>query len=551
MYKVLRLKVNNQYYLSPDINITINPWEVKDIGEVVSLVKSYNLQVTAKWIKGEKHVAGLGAESTLSNVKLNLIRPHTPQHVPYDEGDKGKSTSRTTTNVVGSGLTSGSGNYTFTNLVQHNPNDGLDRYKVSTADSETGSFTYQNNTRTYLGRKGKKEFPYTKKTLAPPVGNGNYINTTYFGSEITWNHELDIRTYRDTIELEPNRPRVMGVVQTVDVSTRALKNEVVSMLNVIKAGTEGIPVVTATKTDKKGRYKFDNLPMESADYDPDTKITRVVGPDRSISTKLKGFGYQSKYLGILLWGQQITSPTADFNLEPNGYISGYVVDEEGNAVKAMVNVDSLAMHETIYGANKKAGKTNANNSAGGGKTISYDWRESFAFKAPSGANRKLEVKAINADLYGVLDTVISIKKGSIANNDPLKIVLPKKRKRIRFRVVEASAIKLKKPPVPIALAKVTLQDVPLSNGANLTDADGYVTFVFDSNVDDFTFKIEPPDHKVNEYTEGEFSIPNVVSSTKVITVSKHATLQKTAKITGKVTLAGAPLKDAKVYFDKG
>ena len=561
MYRVLRLKVNNQYYLSPDINIIANPWEEKDLGDIVSYVKSYNLEVTTQWIKGAMDVKE-GYQGKLNNVKVQLYRNTAPNHVPADEGNRNANVRPGSNIVIASGATAGEGTILFKNLVQHNPNDKADRYRLKAEEPEIGENTYKTKNKIYTDHKGTTSFPYNSEQTAIPsdaIISGNFINTVILGSDIVWNHELIVKTYREPIELIPRLPSISGQVQTQDAGVKLPKGIGVVLMNFKQKNESDIPLFLKTKTtDVFGSYQFKDLSMEYGDYAKDkngeTMLT-VIGPKRILYTKPSGFKLDSIKVLILKWGMKITSPQGDFKLIPDGYLSGTVEDESGNPVKAIVNVDDLSVYETKTSftpvPQNNNGKTNQDNTF---KVINYTSKEVFDFKAPSGNARKLQIKAVNAELYGILDTIITIPKASSANNKSLTIVLNKKRKRIRFRVIEyKKGLKqnLKSLQTPIAAAKVTLQDVPGFDKPHTTDPDGYVSFVFDSNVDDFSFKIEPPAGKEVEYNSEIFEVKNLVSSVKMVDAVNFAYLKKAAKISGTVKVEGKTLKGAEVYFEKG
>jgi hypothetical protein len=543
MYKVLRLKVNDQYYLSPDLNITINPWEAKDIGEVVSLVKSYNLKVTTKWKEGVVEDIFGGEGLKLNKVKLNLLRTSLPNHIPEEEG--GEKNINLTSNfiVVAMGETSDDGSVIYRNLVQHNPNSNSDRYKMYTVSNESANVTYKPKD-SYYNHYSKSEFPFNSSYYVPSTGN--YISTTYLGSNITWNHELEVKTYEETLELYPNKPSILGEFIPIsgEDANKKLSGETVILVKSVNTTSQNIPFITVTKTNSLGKYKFVNLPVAPAKNKQKDK-----NPERILSTYPKGFKTEPKDIEKMQMGSQIVH---DFALEPDGYISGNVQDDEGKPVKAIVNVDDLTIYETKTSNSVKPG--NYKPSSGGYTYTVNQITEKFSFKAPSGTTRKLVVKAQGpmASEYAVLDTIITIKKGDINKNEPLKIVLVKKRKRIKFQVVEYKPSRIRTlNGVPIAGAKVTLEQVPSVTESKLTDAQGFVSFAFDNNANDFTFLIEPPKGKESDYSTESFQVNNVENTTAFKISFKSAYLKKTAKISGIVTIEGSPLEGAKVYFDKG
>lgn len=552
IYKVLRLKVNNQYYLSPDINISINPWESKDIGTLVSLVKSYNLKVKTKWKKSSVNLDVLGgAEAVVSNVNLNIVRSLVPPHVPANEGNKGNFNLGSIYTVIDKSFSTPNG-VVFKNLVQHNSYNSKDLYQIIALESELGQANY----------KRKSQWYRPKNSEGISVGN----NFPYLERKIVWNHELKVREYEETIELTPKAPRIKGVVQTTSVNSKPLSNEWVLLFNkkgnsnsnnaIIQAINEGIPFLQKTKTDSKGYYRFDNL---SSEYQT---LGEIVGPKRDLITNPKGYKGKVKNVGILKRGQQFVSPNADFNLEPDGFVVGIVEDENGNPIKAKVNIENLSVKETIFklvaettnksnAVNKK--KSNVNVVAGVPKnmgslssmnlTTMDGWKEVFEFEAPSG-KRKITVKAVgdNANNYSVYESIIDIPKEK--NKKLEKIVLTKKQKRIRLRVLEYPESFIRNIPKPIKNAEVILKDIDGVEKPKLTDDKGYVTFIFENSGADFSFDIKGP--KEGTYTSEEYVVGNV-QNTIGFKETENVYLKKSALIEGKVTLLGAPLEGAKVF----
>ncbi|AUP79516.1 hypothetical protein [Flavivirga eckloniae] len=535
MYKVLRLKVNNQYYLSPDVNITINPFESKNIGEVVSLVKSYNLNVIPKWQADKKQTTNLGI---LSGVNISLTRGYTPNHVPKNEGNKAHSGSGILGDVVDNGITGANG-ITFKNLVRHSATNAKDRYTIVATESDKSLVTYKTKVKQYHVLVFAKDFPFTTQSALASSNFGQYL-----GENMTWNSELNVKTYTDTLWLAPNNPRIFGQVLLAenkeDNETRQLSNEKVHIIETNKNHSQAIKYYGFAKTDTNGSYEFDNLPVHEGGFNNGKR--EVVGPARLVYTNVEGFKGQLKKYDALKWGQQ---QKADFKLFADGKISGYVVDEEGNSISANVNVDSLAVKKTVFGF-INLGNNGANNS-NRFTAANRNYGQIFNFKAPSG-KRKLSVKALSGNkIYQPKDTLITISKKG--NDKPIKIVLLKKRKRIRFKVVEYNTKNA------ITNAKVTLEKGTGLETTKLTNNDGYVTFIFDSNVDDFTFSIAPPKGKEDSYTTESFVVRGVPNTVKIKTVLEHAYLEPTAKITGVVSIKTGdgikPLKDAIVYFQEG
>ncbi len=542
VYRVLRLKVNNQYYLSPDNNIILKPWESQNIGKIVSLVRSYNLKVYTKWQKNNK---GLSVDKGLNKVEVNVLRGGaTPKHIPSNEGRKEELGEGYFGERIEHGLTGDNGFIIFKNLVQHNQNNSKDRYLFIATPNEQAQVTFKPLFKRYLEQKDimpdlidtySVVFPYTHYSI-DQLGNDDLAN-------ITWNHELKVKEYTTTLLLKPTKPSILGRLKNPN-SDKTLKNDKsiakqrILLIRHKNCTSYNIPGIDWRETDADGKFKFTNLEVRN-------KGSKYGNPERVLFYFRKGFKPQEKNIVKLDWGMQL--PNNDFVLIPDGYISGYVVDEEGNPVKAKINVDGLTVHDTQWGTIP----TSTNDASR--VFVLASKGQVFSFKAPSGSKRKLTIKAggPSAANYGVLDTLISINRGNRFKNEPLKIVLRKKKKRIRFRVVEYNLYPNARGAkgIPIARAKVSLLKVPSFTNTLFTDAEGYVNIQFSNNSDGpFTFKIEPPKGKEERYVTQNYETPQI-KDTENFTTLENASLKKSAKITGKVTVKGKPLANAEVSFN--
>ena len=169
-------------------------------------------------------------------------------------------------------------------------------------------------------------------------------------------------------------------------------------------------------------------------------------------------------------------------------------------------------------------------------------RQIFNLYAPSGKNRKLTIDPTDAG-YENLDTVIQIQKAGPTSSPLLKFIVYKAKKRIRFQIVEKPSgngnanarFYLPGSLKPVSGAKVKL-DLPGSSLQQTTGSDGYVTFVFENQANDFTFNITPPDNL--DLEEGHYTLSGVQNVTTVKTYSP-VYLKKAARISGTVTLGAA------------
>ncbi len=553
LYKVFRLRVENKYYCSPDVNIKIAPWKGVDLGSLVSYVKSYNLNIKTKWTDASFYDVAGGHGTPLAKIKTTLLRKKIIQYVPPDEAGAATGVlSFSTGKTLSQQESDGDGIVSFTNLVQHDPDNLQDRYYIRCDRNEkSGDYIFKPKEKSYypLHDNDKNNFPFNSTGEYTSSAGGFNIPGTY-GKDITWNSELVIKTYYDSISLYPDHPRIAGKVQPAAPSdAKPLVDINVVMLNAYAYTSSSNKLLRVAKTDNNGRYHFEDLDIEldSSSYNLGN-VTSVKGPDRTLITKPEGYNAGTKKLTPLKYGQQITD--ADFFLYPDGYLTGYVEDEDGNAVQADIQVDEGAK------ANTKMTFIYSGNGGKNGVVMPSGVRQIFNLYAPSGKNRKLAIDPTDAG-YENLDTVIQIQKAGPTSSPLLKFIVYKAKKRIRFQVVEKPSgngnanarFYLPGSLKPVSGAKVKL-DLPGSSLQQTTGSDGYVTFVFENQATDFTFNITPPDNL--DLEEGNYTLSGVQNVTTVKTYSP-AYLKKAARISGTVTLGAAKtaLDSANIFVELG
>ena len=605
VFRVIRLRVEDKYYCSPDINLKLEPWEALDLGTLVSYVKSYNLKVHTIWstIKFWDVIGGLGKD--LDKVKTTIVRRTEINGIPRDEVVYPVSGSIPTFNLFPKKLktdyTKGDGTVTFTNLVQHDPDNKQDRYYVLCEPDDFNEFyIFKKREKSYyaLELSDKKKFPFNSQRDEGQSGSGN--TESLYGENITWNSQLEVRTYEFTLELTPDKPRVTGKVEAIDVGEKPLSNIPLAILNTYKQSSNFNKPVLNAKTDGNGYYEFNNLDPEIGALNSEG-IAEITGPSRILICSAPGFKGEVRELGILLWGQKMVIP---FNLEPDGLFSGYVVDEEGNAVAAHVQIDDLAFTSTTTkfeydeAATKAGGKgaTGTTGSAGttGGTTgtttggtgglagslTSYSTyqtssgaisnlsstntsqsymptgvKQVFSLKAPSGNNRSLRIVPRDPG-YSAETYTVDVKKAPPSGTpDQLNpYVVYKMKKRVRFMVAEkpSGGITTVAALKPVPNAVVTLK-LPGAEVVRTTGNDGYVLFEFDNNGSSFTFEIKAPANV--DLEDASYTINNVQDS-KTPVNHTPALLRKTVRISGKVSLSSnlpvnSPVEGATVYLEMG
>lgn len=558
LFKVYRIRVENKYYCSPDVNIKVGPWMGIDLGGLVSYVKTYNLKVKVTWTNAKFWDVFKGQGTSLSGVSTTLLRKAKPQHAPEDEGDVQSAVS-TAKRAQGpnqeiQAVTDKNGYITFYDLIQHDPDNPGDRYYIKCKpDSKAGQFVFKEKEKSYypLWDKDKTNFPYNAQGQYIPVSAGFKVPVT-FGATITWNSELEIKTYTDSIWLQPTSPRIAGIVEAAkNVEAKSFANLKVVSINSYKNSKDPTKLFTVVKTNKLGRYELNNLDIETEGFTVG-EVSTVVGPKRTIIVKPEGF-QSGTYpaappLPPMLWGQQIVD--ADFSLDPDGWINGYVEDEEGNAVEADIDIDGFIKTSTqteFYSAGTVPNSRGINQ-----KRVIPAVRQAFRIAAPSGDNRKIYIQPFDIG-FAVKDTVLAIKKGSNKQTALIKFVVQKSKKRIRFQVLENSTPgRLKLPGTvskPIAGATVAL-DIPGKPITQTTDQQGFVSFIFESMAENFSFIITPS--PASDYEKGTYSLSAVKNTTQMVNYSP-AYLKKAATITGTVTLGADKkiLSGATIYIETG
>src|SRR5690606_4819865 len=403
MYKVIRLKVENDYYCSPDMNIKVNPWEAIDLGTLVSYVKSYDLKVIIKSTKASFYEKiSIGAGVPLDKVSTSVVRKTKIPGVPYNEGMKvsgGNSLKLpgSISTVVAEGETDKDGGILVRNLVSHNPDNNQDRYYIKCATPKTdGILNYKTKEVRYnpLSLEDKKEFPFNKLTYQTIKPKNGIAHNEYYGSTVVWNSEFEVNTFTKEIELYPELPRIYGQLYSMLTVNKPLAGEKVALLEIY--ADKPIKKILAV-TDSNGRFEFNDLPVElDVNFDQSDKkfINQVKGPSRLISSKVTGYKLYLKDLGKLSYGIQSEE---NIPLEPDGRLAGYVVDEEGNSVMASVYVDSIRADTKIvykYKSGNSGGKSKGGYMPAFDKVLSY-----FEMTVPSGKSRKIIIEPKDKGTY--------------------------------------------------------------------------------------------------------------------------------------------------------
>ena len=609
VYHVYRLIIESPYYCSPDINIVVQPWEVLDLGNVVSYVKDYDLKVVVKTgAKGAFFAdQGGGVGITIPQAKTQIKRSITIPAAPENEGQNlpGEIVSESTTDANGS--------IVFKNLVRHNFDNPLDKYSITCATSKhIGEYNFKPASHSY--------------PLDDQLSKGPYS----YASAVDFNSDWETALYVDTITMYPKYPRILGKVNGIqppaeltakakntnststkenfsisssnssaqNIMSTALYNSnltvstfnsifqqnpnwsemvnkapladvKVTLLEVYTSSQfyKGPPVKKLQRdSDTNGQFTFDDLDLQI------TKEFTVEGPSRLLIVDHPGYKTFVKEIppaGYLKWGQQFLLD--DILLEPDGFIYGFVQDENGNPVNAEVFIGEFTAATTIQSQEFQ-------DILGIGGPL----KEVFIIKAPSGGNVKLHIVPTNP-IYVPADYLVNIEKNNThmpQNIGAYKVDMFKHR--ITLQVTEEKVMvgDLSKnvvdyPPVKNALVKVVnlLMQGPIDNGKtsqplnkgqmltqvnkqfvnagntfyDFTDQNGYVTLSFTNNSQEFKIEVIPPEDK--DLVKKTISIHSEPSGKPVY--AGRVVLEKAWSISGTVTYGNdsIPLANARVYID--
>ena len=93
LYKVYRVIVESPYYLSPDQDVIIQPYENKDVGSLSALVKTYSLKITV--MPTSYKASSQATQVPLGGTYVYILRQSRPLGVPGTEGYPSPPSSQT------------------------------------------------------------------------------------------------------------------------------------------------------------------------------------------------------------------------------------------------------------------------------------------------------------------------------------------------------------------------------------------------------------------------------------------------------------------------
>lgn len=547
VYKVLRIRVEDGYYASPDVNIVVKPFEEVDLGEILSYVKSYDLSVYVKPIEAKLwRTYFTGGGVPLVQTAL-LRRPQNkPSSVPVGEEVVSalpkvfpRNDSEAGIGKDGLGLTDKNGKILFKHLVQHNPDNLNDRYYINCINNENvEGFAFVSMEKGYYPKKIEKKlwsFPFHKKQDAYQgvrAENEEVIGDPSFYEDITWNFEFQVRTHDVQVDLFPLLPRIFGQVRAAFTIDGGLPDASVLLYQKYKKSPLLGKPLLAKRTDENGWYEFNIKDVEYGDLNAADGMYQIDGPETRVIAMNNGYlsDYRpgkDKFKPPMKFGEQ---QRYEHFLDPDGLLLAIIVGEDGEPVPANGIIDGIFSYHTLS-VNKK---------------------ETIIGQVPHG-NRTIRIVP-DYEGYVPLDTVINIREG-MNKGTKVTLVLKKNQKRIRFQIRERQWLMNNATgrPVPSKVVGKPLAGIPVSidlpDGkiTKISNKDGWVSFVFSNGGSNFKFKIEPPDD-IN-YEVATYSLTGVEDGLEMQTYPP-ALLSKTVSIEGKVThgIHKQPLEAAIISF---
>ncbi|MBZ0269940.1 carboxypeptidase-like regulatory domain-containing protein, partial [bacterium] len=500
MTRTLRVVVDSPYYCSPDNDILVEPWQTKDVGTLVSLVKSYRYRVGVDATSFANNQAATGP---MSGVTVSILRRNAkPAQLPEDEGDPSVHGSRKigshTYRVVARGTTNGQGEVTFHRLVA--PASLNDAYWIySETPKAAGVYNYK---------------PYLRFDSGPlPAIHNRYLR---WDRELLPEPELSSKTY-----LTPDHPRI--VARTMDKAHDVAVSGAGVILTSRYKGTSGGGWLPWPQTKTTYRFGATNSQgytwFEKLDVEEDAN-GGLVGPDRTLGAQKTGYEPWSTHLGILARGKQ---EIREINLQPDGLVLASVRDKEtkqplpakGN-FQGGVSVSTVPWN--LFGSTSQV----------------------LLLQVAAGQNQTLEVVPFDSDYQPETFTIDVKPKGEMTILGPFEVT--RRRHRIAVKVVRNPPSASFVPAQPLKDATVRILDM-----TEKTNTNGIATFVFDSNTNAFSARIDPP-AQVDAVARTYWIFNSPTADMHTYT----AKLAPATRIKGSVTVGDSiPVAGARVFLNNG
>ncbi|MFY7998493.1 MAG: carboxypeptidase regulatory-like domain-containing protein [Candidatus Kapaibacteriota bacterium] len=312
--RVLRLIVANEYMLSPDDNIIVQPGEVKNFSKpFLSQVRSWQLTVRLLNKGTEDVTKGNYVRDELS---VLAVRNAIPSGVPKNEGDNKGSTIVVQKNLQNEGLA------VIDRLVK---NISLnDRYNIMA----------------YMGKKAIENLTFDIVQFDPTKqqkGESTSESDIYLSDDAVFNSEYKYPTRKLDLWGTPQMPRIYGTVLHAETG-ELLEGVNVLVQNITKTGIGcGWNSPRQGKTNAQGEFSLDNL-VENCPW--------------KITVSKPGYIQQQFWVNsgeVLNKGEQANAGggTNGIRLTPQLQVFGRVVDSKGNGVDAIVQIGNSKAKQTL------------------------------------------------------------------------------------------------------------------------------------------------------------------------------------------------------------
>lgn len=488
--RVLRLIVANEYMLSPDDNIIVQPGEVKNFSKpFLSQVRSWQLAVRLL-NKGTKDVpAGNMVKDELS---VFVVRNALPSGIPKNEGDKKGSTIVVQKNLQNEGLA------VIDRLVK---NISLnDRYHIM---ASMGKGAVENLTFDIV------QFDPTKDQ------KGEYAGTAK-EDDAVFNSEYKYPTRKLDLWGTPQKPRIYGTVLHAETG-ELLEGVNVLAENIAKTNYTcgGFYTPFSSKTNTQGEFSLNNL-KEDCPW--------------KITVSKPGYIQQQFWVNngeVLNKGEQANAGggTLGIRLTPQLQVFGRVVDSKGNGVDAIVQI-----------GNSKAKQTDTSKAEDKGKFMCR--------VVPSDKPQTVIATPVEADNYErTFEIVIDGKEDALNNPLLSPIILQSRMFRLRVSVRTEEGSQTFKAKAGMTVRAVSGENILASA---VSDKTGIAMLEWKNMVEEGTFRIvvAPTQNENWSYT------PVTVELSQQMPEGVTLTLTPGAQVSGSVVLklgsGEEPVKNARV-----
>ncbi len=534
LYKVYRIVVQSQYYLSPATDIMVQPYQFDDVGSLPAMAREYSLKIRV--LPSSLDAAQQITQGPLVGATVYILRQARPSGVPGSEGNPAPPSSQTIQGmqVVAESQTDNNGQATFSDLVQNiGPNDQYFIYATTSPQSGLSYFCFANS----FQFSYSMGFGQTSQAFQIQV-NPN----TFYSTPATFNNEYTVPTVSTTLMMMPMLPEVAGNVVRKDNPSVHVGSAQVQLL---KFALFTWVTESSQQTLSDGSFEFDNL---SPTYDNNGDLT---GPMRGLD--IDKYGFKDTTLAVnngspLKLGQSF-APNAPIQLAPAADVMGKVVDEQGNPVEAKVTIGD----GSSVTANQPQFKGIVLGGSGSGSYI-MNYNTGFQSPAVLGSQQiVIDPTPYNSGATFFIDTeYVNITQDG---QDLGTFVVKKRLHRIMIAVstsgremiggteVPAGRLTVQTVQIPITGAHVAIQSSGKSFGQFLTNNEGSADTMFVSSNDAFTITVTAPD---NQDYDGQAISANI-PETKDWTII-YVTLNKASHVSGKVFAGKSPIDSAHVFL---